>query len=194
MRQPVGVGVQRRIAQRAVLEHHRDGIRRARSLRGKQLRQRRRRAPEPAPSPRARCRSRPAGWCRARPPPGSAAPRAAAPASAATASSSRISRAPSAATVAASNRSLAYSSTPSMPAGAPSAPRRSISPSDRSNLALDVAIGCGLVAEPRQRQRRGVRRPRVSNASITWNSGCRDSERAGLSTSTSRSNGRSWCA
>ena len=30
------------------------------------------------------------------------------------------------------------------------------------------------------------------NASITWNSGCRDSDRAGLSTSTSRSNGRSW--
>ena len=35
---------------------------------------------------------------------------------------------------------------------------------------------------------------RSANASITWNSGCRDSERAGLSTSTSRSNGRSWCA
>ena len=32
------------------------------------------------------------------------------------------------------------------------------------------------------------------NASITWNSGCRDSERAGLSTSTSRSNGTSACA
>ncbi len=31
----------------------------------------------------------------------------------------------------------------------------------------------------------------ASNASITWNSGCRDSDRAGLSTSTSRSNGRS---
>ena len=30
------------------------------------------------------------------------------------------------------------------------------------------------------------------NASITWNSGCRASERAGLSTSTSRSNGTSW--
>ena len=29
------------------------------------------------------------------------------------------------------------------------------------------------------------------SASITWNSGCRDSERAGLSTSTSRSNGKS---
>ena len=34
----------------------------------------------------------------------------------------------------------------------------------------------------------------LCNASITWNSGCRDSERAGLSTSTSRSNGTSWCA
>ena len=34
----------------------------------------------------------------------------------------------------------------------------------------------------------------ASNASITWNSGCRDSDRAGLSTSTSRSNGRSGMA
>src|SRR5262249_54881075 len=31
------------------------------------------------------------------------------------------------------------------------------------------------------------------STSITWNSGCRDSERAGLSTSTKRSNGKSCC-
>ena len=37
MRQPVGVRVERRVAQLAVLEHHRDRIRRARRLRGKQL-------------------------------------------------------------------------------------------------------------------------------------------------------------
>ena len=41
MRQAVGVGVERGVAQRAVLEHHRGGVRRARGLRGKQRRQRR---------------------------------------------------------------------------------------------------------------------------------------------------------
>ena len=58
--------------------------------------------------------------------------------------------------VASSNRSLAYSSTPSMPAGVPSAARRSISPSDRSNFALAVATGCGVDRKPRQLQRRGA--------------------------------------
>ncbi|SLG99850.1 Uncharacterised protein [Mycobacteroides abscessus subsp. abscessus] len=37
-------------------------------------------------------------------------------------------------------------------------------------------------------------RPRFWNDSITWNSGCRAWDRAGLSTSTSRSNGTSACA
>ena len=41
MRQLVGARVELAVAQRAVLEHHRDRIRRARGLRGKQLRQRR---------------------------------------------------------------------------------------------------------------------------------------------------------
>ena len=35
MRQPVGVGVERRVSERAILEHHRNRIRRAQSLRGK---------------------------------------------------------------------------------------------------------------------------------------------------------------
>jgi hypothetical protein len=39
MRQPVGVGVERGVAERALLEHHRDRIRRPRRLRGKQRRQ-----------------------------------------------------------------------------------------------------------------------------------------------------------
>ena len=39
MRQPVGVGVERGVGERAVLEHHRDRIRRACRLRGKQRRQ-----------------------------------------------------------------------------------------------------------------------------------------------------------
>ena len=116
MRQPVGVGVERRVAQRAVLEHHRDRVRRARGLRGKQRRQRRR-----ARNRLRRCRSSRAGWCRARPPSRIGRRPSGALASATAASSSRTSRAPSASTVAASNRSLAYSSTPSIPAGAPSA-------------------------------------------------------------------------
>ena len=48
----------------------------------------------------------------------------------------------------ASNRSLAYSSTPSIPPGAPSGSLRSTSPTDRSNFALAVAIGCGVTASP----------------------------------------------
>ena len=116
MGEAVGVGVERGVAQRAVLEDHRGGVRRAHGLRGKQRRQGRRAAPAAA-----RCRSSAAGWCRARPAPGSTARPSARSGSATAASSSRISRAPSASTVAASNRSLAYSSTPSMPAGAPSA-------------------------------------------------------------------------
>ena len=53
-----------------------------------------------------------------------------------------------------------------------------------------VATGCGCTASPGSSSRAARAAP-ASNASITWNSGCRDSERAGLSTSTSRSNGRS---
>ncbi len=45
--------------------------------------------------------------------------------------------------------------------------------------------------KPRQLQVVAPASP-ASNASITWNSGCRDSDRAGFSTSTSRSNGSSW--
>jgi hypothetical protein len=89
------------------------------------------------------------------------------------------------------NRSLAYSSTPSMPPGVPSGSRRSTSPTDRSNFALAVAIGCGVTAAPAAPASPAPASP-ASNASITWNSGCRDSDRAGFSTSTSRSNGSSW--
>ncbi len=48
-----------------------------------------------------------------------------------------------------------------MPAGAPVAPRRSLSPSDRSNLALDVAIGCGLAHKSRQIESARARRLRL---------------------------------
>ena len=51
-----------------------------------------------------------------------------------------------------------------------------------------------LHREPRQARARPPPPSAASNASITWNSGCRDSDRAGLSTSTSRSNGSSACA
>ena len=78
-----------------------------------------------------------------------------------------------------------------MPPGVPSASRRSTSPTDRSNFALAVAIGCGVTASPGSSSVAAPASP-ASNASITWNSGCRDSDRAGLSTSTSRSNGSSW--
>ena len=135
MRQPVGAGVELRVAERAVLEHHRDRVRRPRDLRRKQLGQgRRRRAACAVSFHRRRMVSRsaasrivsaPSGG-RHRPPPPS---------------SSRSSRSPSVSTLAASNRSLAYSSTPLIPAGVPSAARRSPRPTDRSNLALAIVIG-----------------------------------------------------
>ena len=93
MRQPVGVGVERRVGERAVPEHHGDGVRRALRLRGKQrrqvaarrrwrfardLRQRRIAAERPMRQMR-RCRSRAAGWCRARPAPGCRSSRARGP-------------------------------------------------------------------------------------------------------------------
>ena len=160
MRQAVGVGVERGVAQRAVLEHHRDRVRRARRLRRKQRRQasppRRRSAPVRAVSfqPRRMVSRSAVVQDRQRRP-------ARGPASATTASSSRISRSPSAATLASSNRSLAYSSTPSMPAGAPSAARRSTSPSDRSNFALAGRDRLRPHRKPRQLQRAAARRRRL---------------------------------
>ena len=70
----------------------------------------------------------------------------------------------------------------------PRAPRARLT--DRSNLALAVATGSNARRQPRQA--RAAPAALFCSASITWNSGWRDSERAGLSTSTSRSNGTSW--
>ena len=113
------------------------------------------------------------------------------PASATAASSSRIRRRPSA-SIARRDRTGRWRipARPSIPAGAPSGAALLDQLTDRSNFALAVATGSGRAASPGSSS---AHRPRRSaNASITWNSGCRDSDRAGLSTSTSRSNGRSW--
>ena len=85
--------------------------------------------------------------------------------------------------------------TPARPPGRPARRRRrarSASANDRSNLAPATATASNAGLQPRQLEAR----PAASfwNASITWNSGWCASERAGLSTSTSRSNGRSWWA
>src|SRR5216684_1294426 len=63
------------------------------------------------------------------------------PGSSTAAVSSRTSRSASPATLPRSNRSVAYSTTPSIPAGEPSPARRSARLTDRSNLALAVATG-----------------------------------------------------
>ena len=98
MRQPVGVRIERAVAQRAILEDHRDRIRRARRLRRKQLRQRR------ARHRHARWRSSPAAGVALRRSQHLEAPIARSGAATA-AASSRTSRAPSAATLPRSNRS-----------------------------------------------------------------------------------------
>ena len=86
-----------------------------------------------------------------------------------------------------SNRSVAYSSTPVDPG------RRAV-----RRRAARQGSATGRTWRSRSRPARtpprspGSSRPTGAlfcNASITWNSGWRDSERAGLSTSTSRSNG-----
>ena len=92
VRQPVGVRVERRVGQRAVLEHDRDRVRRARRLRGEQRRQASRARPRlrrGVPSPQdgaalggVQDRRLPSGRVRRpRPPPPAAGPAAAASAS-----------------------------------------------------------------------------------------------------------------
>ena len=71
---------------------------------------------------------------------------------------------------------------------APPAARCSDTLTDRSNLALAVTTGSARTESPASSSA-GAAWP--WNASITWNSGCRDSDRCGFSTSTSRSNGSS---
>ena len=142
MRQPVGVGVERGVAQRAVLEHHRDRIRRAHGLRRKQRRQGRGR------NRRARCRSSPAGWCRAPPRPGSPARRARGPASATAASSSRISRRP------ALPRSPRRTGRWRIPA------RRRSRPARRRRAAARSARPTGRTSRSRSRSARRHRKPR----------------------------------
>ena len=143
MRQLVGVRLELGVAQRAILEHHRHRVRRARRLRGKQLRQRRRSAPA------ARSRSTPAGWCArsagasiSRPPIGALRRRQPPPPAAAPDAPPAPRRWPR------SNRSLAYSSTPPIPGRRPSAPRRSDRLTDRSNFALALATASSRTASP----------------------------------------------
>ena len=59
---------------------------------------------------------------------------------------------------------------------------------NKSNLALAVSTGSTTATSPGRSRLAGAL---FCSASITWNSGWRDSERAGLMTSTSRSNGKS---
>src|SRR5262245_31285854 len=105
------------------------------------------------------------------------------------ASSSRTSRPASASTLPRSNRSLAYSITPLSPPALPSAVRSSAKLTDKSNFALAPATGSTLTLSPSSSSCAGAL---FCNANITWNSGWCANERAGLSASTSRSNGSSW--
>ncbi len=105
--------------------------------------------------------------------------------------SSRVSRAASASMVAWSNRSAAYSKVALIPAGAPRASRSWANARVKSNLAAPAGTGSAWIRSPGSCQ---LTAPTSSSASMTWNSGCRDGDRAGFSTSTSRSNGTSWRA
>src|SRR5215510_6944040 len=104
------------------------------------------------------------------------------------ASSRRTSRPARTSTLPRSNRSLAYSITPLIPPALPSAVRRSARLTDKSNFALASATGSTLALTPASSSSTAAL---FCNANITWNSGWCANERAGLSASTSRSNGSS---
>ena len=130
------------------------------------------------PAPDGRCRSTRAGWCGAPPGPECRGVPIARSGAASAASRSRTSRPAIASTLARSNRSVAYSRTPDIPAGDPSDARCSPRLTDRSNLAVVAATGSNAVVSPGRSKPAGAL---FWNASITWNSGWRASERAGLS-------------
>ena len=120
MRQPARARVELAIGEPLVLEHDRGRIGRLAQPAPRTARARSR------PGPRARCRSTPAGSCAARRRRECRCCRSAAPASATAASSSRTSRAAIASTVAALEQVAGvFQRCPSIPAGVPSAPRRS---------------------------------------------------------------------
>ena len=147
VRQLVGVGVERRVGQRALLEHHRDGVRRAAGLRAQT-------APAAAQPATGRAVSfQPSRMVARSAPSSTGSGRAAARRPRATACSSRKSRSPKPPTVPRSNRSAAYSSTPSSPAPARSAERRSVSATDRSNFARHRLDRLGTTVKPRQLRR-----------------------------------------
>ena len=108
------------------------------------------------------------------------------------ASSSRTSRAAIGSAVAWSNRSVAYSMRRRCtPAGVPAVPLSARSASGRT-WRSPRPTGSTRHRQPGQVQRHlAGGRAVFCSTSITWNSGWRACERAGLSTSTSRSNGTS---
>ncbi|CAM5725206.1 hypothetical protein SFUMM280S_04921 [Streptomyces fumanus] len=116
--------------------------------------------------------------------------------SAATCSSTRTRRAARARAVPSSNRSAAYWISPPNPSGEPSASRSSASSTERSKRAVAVSSGrMGCTCSPGRFQSHSLRSwGALCRLNITWKRGCRESERAGFRSSTSRSNGTSWWA
>ena len=105
--------------------------------------------------------------------------------SATAAPSSRTNRAEIRSTVDASNRSAAYSTTPTRPSPL------SETYMPRSTLVVPVPTASGRArSAPKSVASRGV----FCSTSMTWNNGWCACERAGLSRSTRYSNGTSWCA
>ncbi len=109
--------------------------------------------------------------------------------SATTVRRNRTSRCARRSAVALVNRSVLYSTMPRIPAGRPSAycsssstVRSNFDRSDRTGSTRPVRPGSSSGASSL-----------VCNVSMTWNSGCRLSERTGFSASTRCSNGTSWC-
>ncbi len=102
----------------------------------------------------------------------------------------RTNRPASAWTVSWSNRSVAYSTVPAIPAGRPSGSCCSRNSKFRSNLAVSQA-GPAISVTRRPGSSKATRSS-VSKATMTWNSGWRAGDRGVSRISTRRSKGRSW--
>src|SRR6059036_2963371 len=178
LRQLVGASLQLRIAERLLLEHNRNRIRRLRCLCRKQLRNRFRLQRPSRRIPILQDRAPLLPREKLKPP---------------NRNLRRRNRSLQKANIAASKRLNArmiknVAGVFNHP-GEPSALRCSPRLTDKSNFALALETGSMLALSPASSSCTGAL---FCNTSITWNSGWCDSDRAGLSTSTSRSNGSSW--
>ncbi|GLY85081.1 hypothetical protein Airi02_030100 [Actinoallomurus iriomotensis] len=108
-----------------------------------------------------------------------------------TASTTRPSQSANRPAVSASKTSAATVTAPRNPPAAPSSPKTSEKVTSRSNLATTAPHRSDTPADARTPGRSSSAGVLFCSVTITWNSGCRASDRTGANSSTRRSNGTS---